>query len=301
MFGWTGTILRINLTTRKFVRQASEETLRLHFLGGRGLNSRILYQEVGPHVEPLAPENVIIFGSSPLSGTAAPSTPRCTVTAKSPLTGILGDANFGGFFAPEMKKAGYDHIIIEGISENPIYLFITGEGVTFRDASHLWGKTTGEAARLIQEELNDPKVQVASIGPAGENLVRIASIVHKYNIAGRTGMGAVMGSKNLKAVVLRGNRKISTAHPKIFKEQSRKWNEKIKEYPMCQYFSTYGGTIRWGRFLITRESIGNTTHKKLFALWQIRRSRRGIRSSSRKILDRITELFFMSHRLHQEL
>jgi len=240
MFGWTGTILRIYLSSQKFKKQPLEENMRFNFLGGRGINSRFLYQEVSSQLDPLTPENTIILGSSPLSGTLAPSTPRCTITAKSPLTGILGDANFGGYFAPEMKKAGYDHIIIQGASEKPIYLLITEEGVAFKDATHLWGKTTWETEKLIQKELNDPKVQVASIGPAGERLVRIACVVHKYNTAGRTGMGAVMGSKNLKAIAIRGNMNIPIAHPELFKKNVREWRKKIKESPFCQSFSKHG-------------------------------------------------------------
>lgn len=240
MFGWTGTILRINLSSQKVEKKPLEEKLRLNFLGGRGINSRFLYQEVPPHIDPLAPDNTIILGSSPLSGTIAPSTPRCTITAKSPLTGILGDANFGGYFAPEMKKAGYDHLIIQGSSEKPVYLFITEGEVVFKDASHLWGKTTWETEKLIKEELHDKKTQVASIGPAGENLVRTACVVHKYNTAGRTGMGTVLGSKNLKAIALRGNKKVPIAHPDLFKESVKLWRKKIKESPLTQVFSKYG-------------------------------------------------------------
>ena len=240
MFGWTGTTLRIDLSTQKIENQPLEEKVRLNFLGGRGINSRFLYQEVPPYLDPLTPDNTLILGSSPLSGTTAPSCSRCTITAKSPLTGILGDANFGGYFAPEMKKAGYDHIIIQGASEKPVYLLITEEGGTFKDASHLWGKTTWETEKLIQKELNDPKVQMLSIGPAGEHLVRIACVVHKYNTAGRTGMGAVMGSKNLKAIVLRGNKKIPIAHPESFRESVRTWRKKIKESPLIEIFSKYG-------------------------------------------------------------
>jgi aldehyde:ferredoxin oxidoreductase len=240
MFGWTGIIIRINLSSQKVEKQPLEENLRLNFLGGRGINSRFLYQEVPPELDPLTPENTIILGSSPLSGTSAPSSPRCTITAKSPLTGILGDASFGGYFAPEMKKAGYDHLIIQGASEKPVYLLITEDGAVFKDASHLWGKTTWETEELIQKELKDPKVQVLSIGPAGENLVRTACAVHKYNTAGRTGMGAVMGSKNLKAIAIRGNKKIQIAHPELFKENKKKWRKRIKESPLTQTFSKYG-------------------------------------------------------------
>jgi len=142
MFGWTGKILRIDLSSQTVSKQDSEESLRMNFLGGRGINSKILYDEINHGIEPLSPDNIIIFGTSPLSGTTAPSSPRCTVTAKSPLTGILGDANFGGFFAPEMKKAGYDQIIIQGASSKPVYLMITEEGVKFKDASRVLSTAT---------------------------------------------------------------------------------------------------------------------------------------------------------------
>jgi len=240
MFGWTGTILRINLSTRKSEQQPSEEKLRLQFLGGRGINSRILYREVGPSVEPLSPDNMLIFGSSPLSGTTSPASPRCTVTAKSPLTGILGDANFGGFFARAMKKAGYDHITIQGASDTPIYLLITDKEVTFKDASHLKGKSPLETDSPIKNELNDKDLQVISIGLAGENMVRIACLVHNYNVAGRTGMGAVMGSKNLKAIAIKGNGKVAIANPELFKEVTKKWLGKINENPNTKYLGKYG-------------------------------------------------------------
>jgi len=240
MFGWRGTILRINLFSHCCEKGELEEHLRLNFLGGRGINSRLLYQELSPHLDPLTPDNTLIIGSSPLSGTTAPATSRCTITAQSPLTGILGDANFGGYFAPEIKKAGYDHLIIKGVSEKPVYLLITEEGVAFKDASHLWGKTTWETETLIKKELKDPKVQVASIGPAGEHLVRTACVVHRYNAAGRTGMGAVMGSKNLKAIAVRGNQKVPIALPELFIQTVRRWKKKIKASPFCQSHRKYG-------------------------------------------------------------
>ena len=240
MFGWAGCILYIDLGKRTAGRLPNDEALRSGFLGGRGINSRILYQETTGGSDAFAPENCIIFGSGPLSGTRAPSTPRCTVTTKSPLTGILGDANFGGFFAPAMKRAGCDHIVIRGVSEEPVYLFITGDDVQFREASELWGRTTAETEAQIKRELGDTSARVVSIGPAGENLVRTACIVHGYNVAGRTGTGAVMGAKRLKAVAVSGTGQISVAHPELLKRSVRRWREKIEAAPLCRSHGTYG-------------------------------------------------------------
>ncbi|MFC1670648.1 aldehyde ferredoxin oxidoreductase family protein [Spirochaetota bacterium] len=240
MFGWTGTILRIDLTARNFKYEQIDDRLRHDFLGGRGINSRILYNEVPMDTEPLSPMNRVIFGSGPLSGTLCPSSPRCTVTAKSPLTGILGDASFGGFFAPEMKKAGIDHIIIEGKADRPVYLLIENEKVIFKDASHLRGKNTTETEQIIRDENARIKIQVASIGPAGENLVNIACLVHGYNVAGRTGMGAVLGSKNLKAICVHGNKKVPIAKPDLFNKTRETWKRKINESPFTSFFSKYG-------------------------------------------------------------
>ncbi len=240
MDGWTGTLLYIDLTTRQVERRPLKESLRRDYLGGRGINSRLLYDEVPPGTSPLGEDNVVIFGSGPLAGTLSPASSRCTVTAKSPLTGILGDANFGGFFGAAMKKAGYDHIIIRGKSPTPVYLAITDDEVEFRDAAHLWGKNTAETEAQIKAEATQKKVQVASIGQAGENLVRMACVVHGYNVAGRTGMGAVMGSKNLKAVSVFGQGKVSVAHKALYDEQRTEWKKRIGESPFTAFFKKFG-------------------------------------------------------------
>ena len=240
MYGWTGTLLKVDLSSGAVCREPLDESLRRNFLGGRGINSKLLYNLTGPATRPLDPDAVLIFGSGPLAGTLAPSCPRCTVTAKSPLTGILGDANFGGFFAPAMKKAGFDHMIIQGRAAAPVYLHITEEAVTLRDASHLWGKTIPDAEAILKEELADPQAQIALIGPAGENLVYTACVSHRYNVAGRTGMGAVMGSKNLKAVCVSGRSKIAIAHPEAFARERKNWLKKISENPFTKFFGTFG-------------------------------------------------------------
>jgi aldehyde:ferredoxin oxidoreductase len=221
-------ILRVDLSQKKISKETLDEKWTKDFLGARGINSRLLFKEVSPTIEPFSPENRLIFGIGPLCGTLAPTTGRFTVTARSPLTGTLGDANAGGFWAPELKFAGYDHIIIQGTSEEPSYLFINGDHVELRKATHLWGKTTWETDRIIKEELKSQDIQVASIGPAGENLVRFSAIINSLNRAnGRCGMGAVMGTKKLKAVAVRGDKDVKVAKPKEFIKAVKKAFEKI--------------------------------------------------------------------------
>ena len=217
-----GIILRVDLGSGKIEKEPLREGLRVHYIGGRGINSRLLFEEVGSAVDPLSPENKLIFGTSPLSGTKVPSIARFTVTAKSPLTGILGDANAGGHFGPALKKAGIDHIVLTGKSDKPVYLWIDDGKVEIKTAKHLWGKNTLETERAIKEEMEDRRVRVAAIGQAGEHLVRFANIVHEERSASRTGVGAVMGSKKLKAIAVRGTGKV-----KLF--DARGFNQIAKE------------------------------------------------------------------------
>jgi aldehyde:ferredoxin oxidoreductase len=241
MYGWIGKMLRINLSSGSIKYKTLDRDLSHKFIGGRGINSKILYDETGKHTGSLSPENVLIFGTSPLSGTSAPSTPRCTVTSKSPLTGILGDANFGGFFAPYMKFAGFDHIIVTGKAKSPVFLYIEDGKAEIKKADHLYGKSTNETEKILQKHFRGKKVHIVSIGPAGENMVRTACIVHGYNVAGRTGMGAVMGSKNLKAIVIRhGKKKVQIADPKRLRTITKDLRKKIKESPFYNMFATYG-------------------------------------------------------------
>ena len=241
MYGWIGKILRINLSSGSIKYESLDRNLWHKFIGGRGINSKILYDETRKDVSPLSPENVLIFGTSPLSGTSVPSTPRCTVTSKSPLTGILGDASFGGFFAPYMKFAGFDHIIITGKAKTPVFLYVEDGKAEIKNADRLYGKSTIETEKIIRRHYRGKKVHVASIGLAGEKMVRTACIVHGHNVAGRTGMGAVMGSKNLKAIVIRhGKNKVQIADPKSFRLITKHIKKKIKESPFYKMFATYG-------------------------------------------------------------
>ncbi|MEW6039971.1 MAG: aldehyde ferredoxin oxidoreductase family protein, partial [Elusimicrobiota bacterium] len=218
---YAGKYLRVNLTEGKVSVIPLPEDFVENYLGGSGFGTKLLWDEVPPEADALSPGNLLIFSTGPLTGTLWPSAGRLQVIAKSPLTGIYGDASSGGFFAPELKYAGYDMIVFEGRAKNPVYLFIENDVVQIKDAKHLWGKTSFEAEELIRAELNDPDVKVAAIGQAGENLVRFACINVTYaRSAARAGLGAVMGSKNLKAVAVRGTGAVKVLEPQKFYKAS---------------------------------------------------------------------------------
>lgn len=241
MYGWAERILRIELTRGKVFKQPLPNEWKKKFIGGRGINSYLLFNEVSPEIGAFDPENRLIFGVGPLTGTLAPASGRFTVTAKSPLTEILGDANCGGFWGPELKYAGYDQVVIEGRSKKPVYLLIDDDHVELREASHLWGRDTWETQDMIREELGDQKIKVACIGPAGENLVRFACIITGLkNAAGRTGMGAVMGSKKVKAIAVRGTQGVKIARPNEFQEICKKIHNVIREQPVYGTFTRFG-------------------------------------------------------------
>jgi len=235
-YGYAGKILRINLTKNQRKVQHTEKQLMKKFLGGRGFNSKRLYDEVPKDVEPLSPQNKLIFATGPLVGTAFPLGARFNVSAKSPLTGILGDSNAGGHFASEMKFAGYDQIIIEGKSQKPVYIFIEDREVRIIDAKHLVGKDTYETTETIKNDLGNRTIQVATVGPAAENRVLYAGIfANLARPAARTGMGTVMASKNLKAVVLKGTGSIEIADPRRFWKIVEDIREETYVHP--QYWS----------------------------------------------------------------
>lgn len=214
--GYGGAILWVDLEKKETLKESLDPKLINAFIGGRGMNSWRLYENVIPNEPPFHPQNPLIFGVGPLTGTMLPASSRFTVTARSPLTYGHGDANAGGFFGPELKFAGYDQIIFKGKAKSPIYLFIENDRIELRDARHLWGKDTWETQRLIREELGDEDIQIACIGPAGENMVRVACIIHGLKRAAAKAMGPVMGSKNLKAVAVRGTKGLKVAHPDEF-------------------------------------------------------------------------------------
>ena len=244
MHGWTGIILRVNLTTRSITKQPLDPTLAKQYLGARGLGTKIMSDEVDPRVDPLAPENKLIFAPGPLSGTFAPSGGRYNVITKGPLNGTIAASNSGGTFGPEMKFAGYDMLIIEGKAASPVYLFIRDDKVEIRDAGKLWGKEVPETTDLIRAE-TDEDAKVACIGPAGEKQVLFACIMNEmHRAAGRSGVGAVMGSKNLKAVAVLGGGAITAADPQAFKAAVMTARQKILSHPVGgQGLKAYGTDV----------------------------------------------------------
>ncbi|MGI9591595.1 MAG: aldehyde ferredoxin oxidoreductase N-terminal domain-containing protein, partial [Myxococcota bacterium] len=203
--GWTGTVLRVNLTRGEITKEPLREEWARDFVGGRGVGARYLAEECDPGVDPLAPENPLIFATGPLTGTNASCGARYMVVTKGPLTGCMTTSNSGGKWGPELKFAGYDLVILEGRSDRPVYLWICDGAVELRDASHLWGKGVFQTEDVIRGETGLADCSIAAIGPAGENRVLYAAIVNeKYRAAGRSGVGAVMGAKQLKAIAVRG-------------------------------------------------------------------------------------------------
>lgn len=209
MKGYTGKIGRINLTKREVSIESLDEKLLKKFVGGRGLGVKLLYDELKPHIDPLSAENKLIILTGPVTGTAIPTSGRFCVVSKSPLTGTICDSHCGGFFGPTLKGAGFDALILEGKATKPIYILAENGRIELKDASHVWGKDTHETRKILAEKHQG---KVLCIGQAGENLVKIASIMSEGDRAcGRGGMGAVMGSKNVKAVVAKGDKKIEVA------------------------------------------------------------------------------------------
>jgi aldehyde:ferredoxin oxidoreductase len=224
---WHGKILRVNLTNGDITTETIDSQVAKDYLGGRGWGIRYLFDEVDPKVDPLSPENKLIFATGPLTGTPAPTGNRYMVITKSPLTGALANSNSGGVFPTEMKWTGFDMFIFEGKAEEPVYLWVNEDQVELRSAAHLWGKEVPETTDQLLEE-TDPKAKAACIGPAGEKLVKVSAIMNdKHRAAGRSGVGAVMGSKNLKAVVVRGSIKPEFADPEKMKELSLFINKEV--------------------------------------------------------------------------
>lgn len=246
MNSYVGKLLIVDLTTGKTYDEPLNETYAAQYIGGAGLAARYLYDAIDASTDPLAPDNPLIFMTGPLDATPAPSCGRFVVVARSPLTGLYGEANAGNFFGPDLKLAGYDGIIVRGKSSTPVYLLIRDGKVELRDAKHLLGKTTFDTGDTIRAELNEPKLTVAAIGPAGENLVKYAMILStntrgKKGIAGRCGLGAVMGSKNLKAIAVKaGNTKIELHDPVAFQSALRPAIEMLPDDMSTQMFRATG-------------------------------------------------------------
>lgn len=240
MFGYMGRILRVDLSNGKISEEKLNENDCRMYLGGSGLATKYLYDEVPRGAEPLGEENALIFMTGPLTGTESPSAGRYCVVTKSPLTGFWAEANSGGSWGVYLKNAGFDGIIFRGISPRPVYLVVDDGKADLRDAGELWGKGVSETDRMIKEELGED-FNVACIGIAGENLVKYAAIINDvHRAAGRCGVGAVMGSKRLKAVVAGGTQEIKIANRDAFSEISRRNYDLVNESMLKITLETYG-------------------------------------------------------------
>ena len=232
MNAWSGMILRVNLMTGVISKQATNVRDAALFIGARGLADKIYIDEVDPKVDPLSPDNKLVFAPGPFSGTFAPSGGRYHVVTKSPLTDAIAGANSGGKWGPELHYAGYDALIIEGKAAEPVYLWINDDKVEIRKASHIWGKWVPDTTDMVRAE-TDVDASVACIGPAGEKQVLFAAIMNEmHRAAGRGGVGAVMGAKNLKAIAVVGSKPIKVADPKAFEEAVFAGRKGIKEHPV---------------------------------------------------------------------
>lgn len=240
IYGWCGRILNIDLTSQHIDVQPLDLEVAKRFLGGRGLNSWTLYNSVRNDIDGFNPENPVIIGAGPLCGTLIPAANKFTFTAKSPLTDIFADSCAGGYFGPELKYAGYDQVVITGRSEKPVFLMIDDDDVQIISAEFVWGKDTWSTQKKIKNQYGDD-FQIACIGQGGENLVRYAGIIHGLKrAAGKFGIGAVMGSKKLKAIAVRGTKGLRVAHPNSLMEYNLKTVQDIKKSPLYKTRSVYG-------------------------------------------------------------
>ncbi|GAA0177073.1 aldehyde ferredoxin oxidoreductase family protein [Clostridium sediminicola] len=244
MYGWIGKLIRVNLSNGNITTEPLNMEDANLYLGARGLGTKMMCDEVDPKVDAFSAENKLIFLTGPLTGTLASSGGRYEVITKAPLTGTIGASNSGGYFGPELKFAGYDGVIFEGKAEKPVYLYVKDSEIEIRSAEHLWGKTVYETTDELLEE-TDMNAKVACIGPAGEKLVLYATVMNdKHRAAGRSGLGAVMGSKNLKAFVVKGSGSIKVSNPKAFMDKFEDARAKLKAHPVTgQGLRTYGTQI----------------------------------------------------------
>jgi len=240
-YGFTGKILLVNLTDAEILVEEPAEEFYRKYLGGPGIGLYYLLKDNKCNINPLGPDNTLIFAPGLLTGTNAPCVPRYTVMAKSPLTGALGKSEAGGWWGPELKRAGFDAVIIKGRAPGPVYLWIKDGEAEIKDASKFWGMETGDAQENIRRELGDEKVQIAQIGPAGENLVRYANICNNLaHFNGRNGLGAVMGSKNLKAIAVRGSRVVEVNDRSVVAGVLRWVTGQVNVHPLSSALHEHG-------------------------------------------------------------
>jgi len=244
MYGYVGKVLRVNLTELSYKVEALDLEMAQKFIGGRGLGTKIFKDEVSAEVDALSPENKLLVVTGPLTGTPTPTGGRYMVVTKSPLSDTIASSNSGGYWGAELKFAGYDVIILEGKASKPTYIHIEDDKIEFRDAGHIWGKVVSETSDILMKEIPE-KARVMTIGPAGEKLSMIAAIMNeKDRAAGRSGVGAVMGSKNLKAITVKGSSKPQVADEEALKSVFKECLAKIKENGVTgSGLPTYGTAV----------------------------------------------------------
>ncbi|RDE13954.1 MAG: aldehyde:ferredoxin oxidoreductase [Candidatus Thorarchaeota archaeon] len=251
--GYAGKILRVNLTDSSFhVEPLPSEWVR-EYVGGDGFAARMLFSELKPRIDPLGEDNKLIIATGPVTGTLWPMSGRTVFVSKAPLTGIWGESHVGGFLGPELKYAGYDLLVVEGRSDEPVYISIEDSDLELMKAAELWGLKTNEATAAIKGRHSDPDTQVAAIGPAGERLVRFASvIVNNARAAGRTGMGAVLGSKKVKAIAVRGHKALEVSDHDEFVRLAKAAHKRVRENGQAREMH------KWGTWILTsvKQTIG---------------------------------------------
>lgn len=244
MHGYTGKTLVLELNGKKVIERETGIEDCFQYIGGLGINTKIMMEELDPSIDPLSESNVLCFGAGPLTGTLVPTANRTDVAAKSPLTGLLGTSNSGYRWGPELKYCGYDHLVIKGRAESPAYIFIDNGEVNILDASHLWGKDSWDTIRDIRSAHEDDGIPIACIGVGGEKLVKFASIENGfYGAWGRTGLGAVMGSKNLKAVALRGRKDVTISDGDGFVKSVDEMRDAIMNHPAYKPWRALGSML----------------------------------------------------------
>ncbi|SDM10000.1 aldehyde ferredoxin oxidoreductase family protein [Halarsenatibacter silvermanii] len=241
MKGVNGKILKVDLSSQEYTIDEHGEKFYRKYIGGRGIALYYMHKELDPSADPYSPENMLVFAGSILVGAQGPAIPRLTVCGKSPLTGGFGESEAGGYWAPELKQAGFDAVVVTGRADNPVYLWIKDGEVEFKDARRLWGKVTGEVQKTIREDLGDERIHVAQIGPGAENQVRYGNITNKLgHFNGRCGLGAVMGAKNLKALAVRGTQGIELADKEKVLEINRWVAREGMEIPVAKIMHESG-------------------------------------------------------------
>ncbi|MFW9956456.1 MAG: aldehyde ferredoxin oxidoreductase family protein [Candidatus Odinarchaeota archaeon] len=239
--GYMGKFLRVNLTDGIFNVEPLPTSWIKDFIGGDGFGAKLLFTEVPGRIDPLSDKNKLIIATGPITGTMWPMSGRTVFISKAPLTGIWGESHVGGFLGAELKYAGYDLLVIEGKSEKPVYIYIEDSDLQIRDAQQLWGLTTDKLTGAIKKIHQDPDIQVAAIGPAGERLVRYASVmVNHARAAGRTGMGAVLGSKNVKGIAIRGHGAVEVHDHSTFMELAKEAHSRVRSNPQARQMGKYG-------------------------------------------------------------